>query len=82
MWLKTDVHTYLGLNELMPFKNLADVCCVKKYENDSLKRIPVDGGYIENGVCHFYIQDYFRRQGVIDHCTFHLLMSHAFAQGQ
>ncbi|NDV84258.1 DUF6443 domain-containing protein [Bacteroides sp. 51] len=30
----------------------------KIYENGSLKRILVDGGYIENGVYHFYIQDH------------------------
>lgn len=28
------------------------------YENDAWKRILVDGGYVENGQYHFYIQDH------------------------
>lgn len=35
------------------------------YENGSLKRILVDGGYIENGVYHFYIQDHLGNNRVV-----------------
>ena len=35
------------------------------YENGSLKRILVDGGYIENGVYHFYLQDHLGNNRVV-----------------
>ena len=35
------------------------------YENGSLKRILVDGGYIENGVYHFYLQDHLGNSRVV-----------------
>lgn len=35
------------------------------YENSSLKRILVDGGYIENGVYHFYLQDHLGNNRVV-----------------
>lgn len=35
------------------------------YENGSLKRILVDGGYIENGVYHFYIQDHLGNNRIV-----------------
>lgn len=38
--------------------NITDYVGNKVYENGSLKRILVDGGYIENGIYHFYIQDH------------------------
>jgi len=35
------------------------------YENGSLKRILVDGGYIENGTYHFYLQDHLGNNRVV-----------------
>ena len=35
------------------------------YENGSLKRILIDGGYIENGVYHFYLQDHLGNNRVV-----------------
>ncbi|MCM1723375.1 RHS repeat-associated core domain-containing protein, partial [Bacteroides ovatus] len=35
------------------------------YENGSLKRILVDGGYIENGIYHFYLQDHLGNNRVV-----------------
>ncbi len=35
------------------------------YENGNLKRILVDGGYIENGQYHFYIQDHLGNNRVV-----------------
>lgn len=35
------------------------------YENGSLKRILVDGGYIENGTYHFYFQDHLGNNRVV-----------------
>ena len=35
------------------------------YENGSLKRILVEGGYIENGIYHFYLQDHLGNNRVI-----------------
>ena len=35
------------------------------YENGSLKRILVDGGYIENGQYHFYLQDHLGNNRVV-----------------
>lgn len=37
----------------------------KKNDNYSLKRILVDGGYIENGVYHFYIQNHLGNNRVV-----------------
>ncbi|NDV80566.1 DUF6443 domain-containing protein [Bacteroides sp. 51] len=38
--------------------DIVDYVAGKIYENGSLKRILIDGGYIENGIYHFYIQDH------------------------
>ena len=35
------------------------------YENGSLKRILIDGGYIENGIYHFYLQDHLGNNRVV-----------------
>ena len=35
------------------------------YENGSLKRILVDGGYIENGIYYFYLQDHLGNNRVV-----------------
>ena len=35
------------------------------YENSSLMRILIDGGYIENGVYHFYLQDHLGNNRVV-----------------
>lgn len=37
----------------------------KIYENSSLKRVLVDGGYIENGVYHYYLQDHLGNNRVV-----------------
>lgn len=35
------------------------------YENSSLKRILVDGGYIENGIYHFFLQDHLGNNRIV-----------------
>ena len=35
------------------------------YKNGSLKRILVDGGYIDNGIYHFYLQDHLGNNRVV-----------------
>ncbi|NDV58066.1 DUF6443 domain-containing protein [Bacteroides sp. 519] len=37
----------------------------KIYENDSLKQILFDGGYIENGIYHFYLTDYLGNNRIV-----------------
>ena len=46
-------NTYAATN-----KTKTDYVGNKIYENDRLKRIQVDGGYIEGGAYHFYIDDH------------------------
>ncbi|MCM1722955.1 RHS repeat domain-containing protein, partial [Bacteroides ovatus] len=58
------------------------------YENGSLKRILVDGGYIENGTYHFYLQDHLgnnrvvaRSDGTIVQTTHYYPYGMSFAEG-
>ena len=58
------------------------------YENGSLKRILVDGGYIENGIYHFYLQDHLgnnrvvaRSDGTVVQTTHYYPYGMSFAEG-
>jgi RHS repeat-associated protein len=50
---------------LIQGSNRTDYVGYLAYENGTLKRVLVDGGYIENGIYYFYLQDHLGNNRVV-----------------